>query len=512
MKVPELFNHLKYFKDEDYKDFEKYLKSPFFNSIKSYDRIFRIITKNMQLVKDGEFKVVRDLVVKEMEYSENTTLKLLSELGEQVLNYFRVKAVNSKTLNKEMALCESMLSKGYYKIVPDVVESCYKILDEDNPDEDKYLDYFQLNYISYRASVITESKFYGDFKITEQQEYTLQGSMNLFVFSLARLTINFLNFKIQNIDSSIKSPKPYPIDLKPMFNIINRDEFKYFDKHQKALIVLYHKLFLMYSDILNDNAYNEYKKEFYKIMRMFSNDFSVTHFGILMNYCTMRKRVKDVDLKYSEEGNKLLYEYIDKEIYKDEVKSYLMPVHYRNFVISCNTEGSKQLLKKFIDAQSKKLHPDHYKDMHNFALLHYYFLNKEYGKAIKTMIELKHPKIVYKYDIYSLELKIYYEKGDYEGLEKLLHNFYGNIKNENIFTVHDKERHELLVYYFRKLVSKKIKYDDDNKVVNLELFKKDIEKEINFVMKIWILSKLDELIENHKDTPKKDEEKLPPKQ
>ena len=128
------------------------------------------------------------------------------------------------------------------------------------------------------------------------------------------------------------------------------------------------------------------------------------------------------------------------------------------------------------------------------------------------MIELKHPKLVYKYDIYSLELKIYYEKGDYEGLEKLLHNFYGNIKNENIFTVHDKERHELLVYYFRKLVSKKIKYDDDNKVVNLELFKKDIEKEIHFVMKKWILSKLDELIKNHKDTPEKEEEKLPPKQ
>ncbi|MFZ4592332.1 MAG: hypothetical protein ACOYN6_15125, partial [Ignavibacteria bacterium] len=380
MKVPELFNHLKYFKDEDYKDFEKYLKSPFFNSIKSYEKIFCIITRNMGVIKDGEFKVVRDLVIKEMEYSENTTLKLLSELGEQVLNYFRVKAVHSKPLTKEMALCESMLSKGYFKIVPDVVETCNKILEEDKPDEDKYLDYFQLNYISYRASVITESKFYGDLKITEQQEYTLQSSMNLFVFSIARLTINFMNFKLQNIDSSVKSPKPYMIDLKSMFNIIQKEEFKCFDKHQKALIILYHKLYLMYSDILDDNAYNEYKNQIYKMLKLFNNDFSVTHYGILMNFCSLRIRVKNEDTKYSEEGNKLLYDYIDKEIYKDEVKSYLQPVYYRNFVVTCKTQENKPLLKKFIDTQSKKLHPDHYKDMHNFALLHYYYLNKEYGK------------------------------------------------------------------------------------------------------------------------------------
>ena len=500
-KVPVLFNHLKYFKDEDYKDFEKYLKSPFFNSIKSYEKIFSIITRNMSLVKDGEFKVVRDLLVKEMEYSENTTLKLLSELGEQVLNYFRVKAVHSKPLTKEMALCESMLSKGYFKIVPDVVETCNKILEEDKPDEDKYLDYFQLNYISYRASVITESKFYGDLKITEQQEYTLQSSMNLFVFSIARLTINFLNFKIQNIDSSVKSSKPYMIDLKPMFNIIQREEFKYFDKHQKALVILYHKLYLMFLNLNDDSAYDNYKKEFYKTRRYFNELFSKTHFSILITYCVIRKRVDDINLKYSTENSRLLYDFIENETYKDEVKSYLQPVLYRNFVISCNTEESKPLLKKFIDKHSDKLHPDHYKDMHNFALLHYYYLNKEYGKALKIMIELKHPKIVYKYDIYSLELKIYYEKGEYDGLEKLLHNFYGNIKNEKIFTAYDKERHELLVYYFRKLVRKKQKYDEDNKVTELELFKKDIEKEINFVMKKWILSKLEEIIKNHKETP-----------
>ena len=257
----------------------------------------------------------------------------------------------------------------------------------------------------------------------------------------------------------------------------------------------------MFLNLNDDSAYDNYKKEFYKTRRYFNELFSKTHFSILITYCVIRKRVDDINLKYSTENSRLLYDFIENETYKDEVKSYLQPVLYRNFVISCNTEESKPLLKKFIDKHSDKLHPDHYKDMHNFALLHYYYLNKEYGKALKIMIELKHPKIVYKYDIYSLELKIYYEKGEYDGLEKLLHNFYGNIKNEKIFTAYDKERHELLVYYFRKLVRKKQKYDEDNKVTELELFKKDIEKEINFVMKKWILSKLEEIIKNHKETP-----------
>lgn len=76
-----------------------------------------------------------------------------------------------------------------------------------------------------------------------------------------------------------------------------------------------------------------------------------------------------------------------------------------------------------------------------------------------------------------------------------------------IFTANDKERYELLVYYFRKFVSKKKKYNEDNKVTELELFKKDIEKEINFVMKKWIILKLDEVFKNHTETPE-EEKKL----
>jgi hypothetical protein len=135
--------------------------------------------------------------------------------------------------------------------------------------------------------------------------------------------------------------------------------------------------------------------------------------------------------------------------------------------------------------------------MSNFGYAHYYYLNKEYGKALKYLNELKNPQTLYRYDIRNLELKLYYEKGNYDGLDSVLHNYYENIKGEKIFTENDKSSYTLQVYYFKKLINIGEKYKIKRDISEIEYLLKNILSEPNFVMKKWITSKINNIIDNH---------------
>jgi len=503
MKVPEIFHHFEYFTKEDFKLFGKYLKSPYFNTINAYSDIYEIILKNLKYINLRDYRGLRDIIIKSQICSESTTLKLLSNLSDFVLGYFKQRALEKETFIGELHLCESLLSKGYFNALHKRILLCQdSIITEDKFDEDVYLNYFQLDYLKYRISMLTDSKFHGEQAITDQQELTLDSSKNLFVFSLVRITINYLNYVIQNVDTSNKNPTHYPVELEPMFGIIKSKDFDLYDKYQKALILLYNTLFLAFRNLNNDTAYVNYKTNFLRIKNLFNESFSKTHYSILMNYCNIRQRLNDKDLKYGIEGAKVLNDYIREEMYKDEVNQYLPPIYYRNFIIKCNTAESKKILKEFIEEQTKKLHEVHYEDLSNFGYAHYYYLNNEYGKAFKRINNLKNTQFMYKYDIRNLELKIHYEKENYEWMESILHNYQETIKKENIFTQNDKTRYKLQVYYLKKLNNTREKYKLNGKIIEVEHLKNKIITELNFVMKKWMLEKIDELITKHYEDKK----------
>ena len=499
MKVPELFHHLKFFEVSDYKGFSKFLKSPYHNYyLKSYSDILRIIEKNIKLLNLDKFRELRDLILKSLKCSESTTLTILSRLGDLVIEYFRIKAVECKQFEKEYLLCEYLFSIGYYRILDTKLLKCWKMVDNgEKIDEDFYLKYFQLEYLNYRYSISNNSKFLGDNSIIEQQHFTLNSTKDLFVFSLVRFTINYLNYVIQNIDSTEKNPSLYPLDMHNMFRIIKSAELKVYDKHQKSIIRLYYYLFLMFDDLNSDKAFARYRDYFYKSINTFNDNYSSTHFSILLNYCHLRQRLNDKDAKYNKEGLKIMKEYIKQKMYVDEQNKYLLPILYRNFIINCNIPSTKSILREFIDKETINLHMSHRKDMMNFGNAFYSYLNKDYRDALKLMLNLKHPKFMYKYDIRNLELKIYFDKGNYVDLNSALHNYDENRKVEPMFTISDREKYKLMINNFRTLMKIDENYKQENKILNYEYFFHQLKSSPGFIMKQWFIDKVKSIIKTH---------------
>jgi len=499
MKVPLLFHHLQYFTENDYAGFIKYLKSPFHNYyLKSYSDILKIIKANRLLLSGDRNKELRNIIVKKIRCSENTTLTILSRLGDLVIRYLKTVAYENKKYEVGHSFCEYLISVGYYDILGEQISFCWDLLNkEPKIDEDVYLKYYQMEYLNYKNSVLQDSKLFGDKSVIRQQQFTLNSAKDIYVYSLTKLVISFMNYTIQNIDSSYKNQAPYPVLIAPMFDILKKPEFRSYDKHQKSIILLYHHLYLMFYNLESDNHYNSYKKFFFKIRNMFNADFSKSHFNVLTNYCHLRHRLNGNDGKYNTEGMNVLRSYIGNKMYVNENSKCLSPILYRNFVINCNIPGTKDILKKFIDEETYNVHEKHRKDMLNFGNAYYFYLKKDYGTALKHMLDLKHPKFLYKYDIRNLELKIYFDKGSFVDLNSVLHNYRANINSEPLFTKNDKEKYKLLINNFRELMRIAEKYNMDHSIIGYEYFLKQIASAQGFVMKQWFIEKIKSIIQAH---------------
>lgn len=253
----------------------------------------------------------------------------------------------------------------------------------------------------------------------------------------------------------------------------------------------------MFSNLGEDDHYNNYKKYFYEIRDLFTGDFSKTHFNILLNYCHLRNRLNDKGTKFNTEGLRVLSEYIENKMYINDNNKYLSPLLYRNFVVGCNIPKTKNILKRLIENETINLHTSHRRDMKNFGSAYYYYLNKEYGKAIKCIIELNHPKFMYKYDIRNLELKIYFEKKNYIELKNVLHNYHENIKSEPLFTKIDKDKYKIMIDYFNDLIRADEKYSMTHDILPFEYLLNQIKSDAGFVMKQWFTHKVESIIEAH---------------
>lgn len=500
MKIPLLFHHLEYFTDNDYVRFIKYLKSPFHNYyLKSYSDILKIVKKYQRLLTVENHKELRDIVVKKLSCSENTALTIFSRLSDLVIEYFKVASLESKDYDKEYSLCEHLLSIGYYNILDNRISLCWNILDKSGkPDEDTYLKTYQLSYLSYKSSVQQDSKISGDKAIVHQQDMTLNSVKSLFVYTLSKLIVGYLDYTIQNIATSHKNPSPFPVHIKPMFGLIAKPEFQLYDQNQKALIELYHYLFIMFENLDDDKAYYRYKKYFYKIKSMFNKEFSKSHFSVLTNYCYLRQRVNDRNVKFSNEGLKILNDYINNKMYINDNSQYLSPILYRNFIIKCNYPETKNILEDFVKTQITNVHRKHRKDMRNFGNAYLNYLKKDFKRAWECISCLNHPQFMYKYDIRNLKLKIYFDEKNYVKLNSSLHNYLGNVNNEDMFTDNDKEKYKLMLINFNALLKIDEKYNlDKDNITDYEYLLKGIISGNGFIMKQWFVEKIKSIIKSH---------------
>jgi len=504
MKVIEFFINARYFSTEDYKSFGKYLTSPFFNSMKSQLLVYRIIKKEQQLLKLNKYDALKDIIHNKTGYTENTIKKIIASLNEKYIEYAKLQSFKTDDYHNEYLFCKYLLTKGNYRLLQDRVVILDSILSAaENFDHDYFLKMFEVNTLKYSIISSIEEKFKTIPKLDKQKHYTLESSRNIMVFTLSKVTINYINYVLQCKSHFKKKNEAYTVNLEKLFVVVNTHEYNSYNKMQQSIINMLYKFYKLYSNPLNDENYNDCKTYFERIKDDIGIELQKTYHNILLTYCYMRQRLGDKDNVYFTEALKNSYDFITYGYYKNGNTKYLHPVLFRNFVSQCTKPSNKSILKKVIKKHANKIHPLEKDLMTKFSYAHLYYLEGKYDLVIGNCETLKNPKAFYRYDINNLLIKTNYALGRYEEIRETLHNYKAFIKNDKVFTENDKERYYYFIDRMNELNNCHNSYVDDEDIFVFEFLLNNINKKASFVMKNWITEKVKEAISTHYKTHKK---------
>ena len=497
MKIPELFHHLEYFSSDDYTQFEKFLKSPYYNSIKAYGNIFSTIKNHKKYVEKKKYSELKTTIVKETGYSEKTVSKSLSHLSDLCVEFTKTEAHKNEILNSEIIHCNYLLLKGNFNLLDRRASYVESLLSNQIYfDQDIFRHSFDFQKLKYSISHTSKDNLNSLTKLNEQKEFTLESSKNLMVYALAKNTINLFNYFMQCFKDKIMVKK-FPVNLEDMYKFTKTHEFNAYNKFQRTTITLFHKLYLLITKPESIKLYQDYKDYYDKVKNLYNDDFRKTNLSILLSFCSNRQTIpKGYDF-FTNEVLNLHLEYIEGYNYINDKTKYLHPIIYRNYVLLCKNKDSKPILKKFIQNHTQKLNPDDRENMENYAWAHFHYLNNDLRLSLKFINNLKSPKYYYKLDTYALKTKIFYELNEYSNLEDNIHNFKEYIADIKQITKNDRERHDYLIMCLNKLMKAHKKFDKSGSIIEFEYLLNIISKKSSFVMSKWITEKVKEFIEEY---------------
>ena len=464
----------------EFKDFVKFVKSPYYNSNAKLINLVELIGKyfpdfeNEKLTKENIYK---HIYPKE-NYNDSTARGLLSaalKLGEDFL-------VAESMRIHEVRYKDALLTELCHREIHDLFNINAKTV-KNNLDKitNKDIDDFWLGFrletlINYTASrtfiPLTQKDIPGDANTNDTD--------NLISYFLL-IVLSRYNYLLTKTGS---------LNIKPDFKLFDEilDYLSKMDlKGLPALNVQYNRS-LLYRSNMDEKYFHSLKKILYEDFDKLDKGDRHNLFGTLQNYCVMRNR--NVADKQYEDHFELFQFAIEKDILAIDKNEVIHPVLFSNIVNTSLQLKKVEEAKNFIYSYKDRLLPERAENAFNLNIARIYQYEKNLDKALEHISLAQNEDVFYKIAIKNIYAQIYYEKDFIEELIFLL-DAYKSLVNSNIL-INDsfKEGHLNFITVLSKIIKLKGKKDRSE----LEYLNHETEKMVALTEKIWVLEKINEAL------------------
>lgn len=168
---------------------------------------------------------------------------------------------------------------------------------------------------------------------------------------------------------------------------------------------------------------------------------------------------------------------------------YLSPHDFKNIVTVSLRVNEFDFAHDFIQNQKDRLDPSIRDNAHTFSMAWYHFFRKEYDKTLKTLLKVEFTDVYYHLDAKSLLLKTYYELNEEDALYSLFDAFKIYLRRNKLISDYQRDVYSNLISFTRRLVTAR----HGSNRVNAEELKKEILETKKVADINWLLAKVDEL-------------------
>ncbi|MBN8584190.1 MAG: hypothetical protein J0M37_03780 [Ignavibacteria bacterium] len=486
MKENKIFRLLKTFSKEEWKGFEKFAASPYFNKSRNYIPLIKALKKfspeykSQNLIKENLYKKIfpgktfKETVI-------NTMLSGLYSLAEDYLVHRDLK----KDLHRKQTILTRELSLKGLKNEADLLIN--KVLSSFDKDKIGFMDYFK-KYSFYE-------EIYDHYFINDERSrlYSAINKSNLFLvrYYLHMLiqaenqllsTVNFSNEKYTKSSfGSILKITPF----EKMISVLERDS-----PDNTVLLKIYYFLLLANKHPENDSYYFKARALVTENYDKLDKDLKNRCYINLLGICIAKTLGGDTKwLRESFEIYKIVLK--EKLYYFTGGELKFMPRRFFRNVISVGISIKEtEWIRNFINEYLEELEPKYKETLFNYGMAKVEFTNKNFDKALDHISLVKTDQFIYKIEMKNIQSKIYYETNSIEPLFSLLDTYLHMVNNSDIMNTLLLKRHENYIKYLRAIT----RFRTGNKPANeLIVLLKDVEKQKYLNSKGWLIRKITEL-------------------
>ncbi len=476
MENSNLISLLKTFSKKEIKEFDKFLRSPYFTEGKNIrHKIIYDYYLNLKVFypgftqKDYTKENMHSKLYPGSKYNDGIMRKLNSDLYKLAEKFIVQMELDADEFKRKEYLISSLGKRKLDKAFMKQTAECYKFLDENSLTLNNY---FNRQLIDILVN---------DFSIYRQLPglYNLQNeSDNFFVHFLARsldiyrsiaiskrifnaeITAYFMEEVIKFINDNPEFMKKYPVIMIKYYGlmIISRSDESYYFRLKSLKNSFLNKL----DEFGRINIYNNLESFCTKMIREGKNQY--------------RKELLENDIEILENGIYDLSDYVNYTTFLQKVRN---AARLNKFAWA----------QKFIDHYRNKLDPQHENFAVNYALAEISFEKKHFDKALEYVAKVTIDFSIGKQWVRNMMIKIFYETGSFENAYSVIDSSRHYITKYGKLPEGRKKSFMQFLKYISNLIDAGLKPDE----VKLMLIKKKVNENEYFIEKEWVLEKIDEL-------------------
>lgn len=480
MQDSKLIEILKIFTPKEWKDFEKFVNSPYFSTGRDVSGLYNILKKHhpdfssdkldkenifSSLFPDEAFNekklknITSDFTGMAEQFLVNEALALNEELFDETLARVYKDKKNDKLFLRTLNSLEKKISTGKFQS-----DNCYN-------EEERLERLFEEYYIGIH-------KF--EKSVPKRIKYTEYVILTFFVTFLRKQRDKIIIQSYYNLEftSSLIESVYESIDFDKLLKLLKEKKSEWL-----WLIEIYYYAFKTLQNVDDEGMFKKFQELFYENSNKFSRKEQYFIFNDFIAWLhTKDNKFGTLSAREEFEIFKKMLEY---NAYSPSEKEFMSVLLYRNIMNMAIILEEFSWFENFITEFTSKLKPEFRDNMENLAKANLFFVEEKFEDALGCLSKIPYDIFIYKVDIKNLMLRIYYELELYETAFSMINAFRNFLSTTDEISEIFKTQQLNFINFYNKLLKMKA----ENKFDDAGFIAKEIEKKDSVASKSWLIEK-----------------------
>lgn len=486
MHETRLIKILKTFSEDEFKDFGKFVASPYFATGRDLTPLYKALKK---FYPDFEGKgMEKEKVFAKLDkgkYNDQLMRIMISDLNKLAIEYLKYISVSSDTVKANSMFSYEAIKRGLFFLAEQSIDDSEKIMNASKVNNVEYFyNWHSIESQKGEYNFISGTQHYK----TSKEEKTSDYSLFYFLHHAVHHLHNFYCLKSNaNYDYSgyLLVQMLSGANLEGLEHHLSARKEK--GKESEAVKILLYYI-LSFINPADEKYFLKLKDSLYKNLHHFDKEFRESmlfHFDVL---CV--KKIHEVDFdKYTLEAHECKKVMMAEGMFSRVMPSYMNPIRYHNFLAAGVAAGDHKWVEEMVKKHESDLAPEHRVIMSHYFLAEVCCLKNDFNGALKEISKIDSSIFILKPLLYALQLKVYYELNYVDEALSIIDTYRHYISNnKQATTIVRKARTDYLAIYKKLLM-----YKNGKRLYTPEQLKLEIQQS-NALHKKWMLQKATELI------------------